>query len=133
MFYTADFIHALLTNWMHCFTGIISPLSIGSLICSIKKWVLIKRLPNFLFIQNERVDQLIQNLSLFYALLHYKITVKFFWIVYADMIFVHILLSELKCKKCIIIYGKSLDYDYIYSGLGPNSGLKKSVLQCIFF
>ena len=37
--------------------------------------------------------------TLFYALLYYQITVKFFWIVYADIIFVHILLSELKCKK----------------------------------
>ena len=32
-------------------------------------------------------------------------------------------LAELRCKKCISICERSLNYDLIYSGLGPNSGL----------
>ena len=30
-------------------------------------------------------------------------------------------LAELKCKKCVSIYERSLEYDSIYSGLEPNS------------
>ena len=102
--YSLTLFHAQLTNCMHCFTiGIKSPLSIGLLTCSIKKWVLIKPPPNllkcspyFLFNLNERVHQQ----------LHQQLKVNFFWIVYADIIYAHIVLNV---KKCISIYGRSLE------------------------
>ncbi len=50
----------------------------------------------------------------------------------ADIKCVHILLSELNCKKCISIYGQTLEYDLTYYGLGPNSGLKNSELLIFF-
>ncbi len=42
-------------------------------------------------------------------------------------------LAELKCKKSNNTYGRSWEYGYIYSWLGPNSGLTFYGLQFIFF